>query len=453
MAKIYNAEGSEVVVETPPPYIVNAKNYGYVNDSNSFFGKEVSASGVSEKFIVLNGSPFTNDHIGDHKIYVSVKVRCTADCHIRLFSGTISQSIIDATPRTSYAYYTQKVEGTLAEIDIVANTDYYISGCIKKTVTSTGISKQIQVVAEFDSVEDAVAATLTANYGVCIEQTEVFGAGYELDARAMDILMSAFENRYFSTETNLITDKVIRAVKSQSALLERVYSPYVRETDDGNVEFGGAINEDWAGWQYVQWAYGNNPKLCPVPAMVHGKIHTDALFSAVPILGNWGREAVTTGANNWGGHVFHGWNDAMTYRLTMMASGGMTNSDNREDEFCIHAFSPTNAYDNPIGLTPEEAENRVQRDIEDIFSGGAYYGRVRIGADKGDEGFVFRSKSLTCYGRLDMNGNKFILGDQATNVPANSSSSGKKGQIAYDSNYMYVCVADNTWKRIALETF
>ena len=38
-------------------------------------------------------------------------------------------------------------------------------------------------------------------------------------------------------------------------------------------------------------------------------------------------------------------------------------------------------------------------------------------------------------------------------VPASSSSTGIKGQLAYDSNYIYVCVAQDTWKRIAASDF
>lgn len=38
-------------------------------------------------------------------------------------------------------------------------------------------------------------------------------------------------------------------------------------------------------------------------------------------------------------------------------------------------------------------------------------------------------------------------------VPANSSSFGLAGTIARDSNYIYVCVATNTWKRAALSTW
>ena len=38
-------------------------------------------------------------------------------------------------------------------------------------------------------------------------------------------------------------------------------------------------------------------------------------------------------------------------------------------------------------------------------------------------------------------------------TPASSSASGAKGEIAYDTDYIYVCVATNTWKRVALSTF
>lgn len=38
-------------------------------------------------------------------------------------------------------------------------------------------------------------------------------------------------------------------------------------------------------------------------------------------------------------------------------------------------------------------------------------------------------------------------------VPATSSSTGSKGDNAFDSNYFYVCVATNTWKRVALTSW
>lgn len=38
-------------------------------------------------------------------------------------------------------------------------------------------------------------------------------------------------------------------------------------------------------------------------------------------------------------------------------------------------------------------------------------------------------------------------------TPASASASGTAGQIVWDSNYVYVCVANNTWKRSALSTW
>lgn len=39
------------------------------------------------------------------------------------------------------------------------------------------------------------------------------------------------------------------------------------------------------------------------------------------------------------------------------------------------------------------------------------------------------------------------------NTPASSSASGTQGDIKWDTNYIYVCTASNTWKRVALSAF
>lgn len=42
---------------------------------------------------------------------------------------------------------------------------------------------------------------------------------------------------------------------------------------------------------------------------------------------------------------------------------------------------------------------------------------------------------------------------QTSAPPATATATGTTGDIAYDSNYVYVCVATNTWKRSALSTW
>lgn len=36
-------------------------------------------------------------------------------------------------------------------------------------------------------------------------------------------------------------------------------------------------------------------------------------------------------------------------------------------------------------------------------------------------------------------------------APATSASAGSAGNIAYDASYFYVCVAANTWRRVAID--
>jgi hypothetical protein len=38
-------------------------------------------------------------------------------------------------------------------------------------------------------------------------------------------------------------------------------------------------------------------------------------------------------------------------------------------------------------------------------------------------------------------------------VPAATNSTGVKGQIAFTNNFLYICVASNTWRRIQLGTW
>ena len=40
-----------------------------------------------------------------------------------------------------------------------------------------------------------------------------------------------------------------------------------------------------------------------------------------------------------------------------------------------------------------------------------------------------------------------------THTPASASATGIAGEIAWDANYLYVCTATNTWKRVALSTW
>jgi hypothetical protein len=58
--------------------------------------------------------------------------------------------------------------------------------------------------------------------------------------------------------------------------------------------------------------------------------------------------------------------------------------------------------------------------------------------------------NLTTSGFLAVFGNVFVAN---TYVPALANSTGTAGQIVWDSNYIYICVSTNTWKRANVSTW
>lgn len=52
---------------------------------------------------------------------------------------------------------------------------------------------------------------------------------------------------------------------------------------------------------------------------------------------------------------------------------------------------------------------------------------------------------------LHLTGDTLRIGTSRT--PASASATGKAGEVCWDSNYIYTCIATNTWKRAALSTW
>lgn len=73
--------------------------------------------------------------------------------------------------------------------------------------------------------------------------------------------------------------------------------------------------------------------------------------------------------------------------------------------------------------------------------------------------YVICSSNGYVDGTINGNDNNFLVIDGDTlritnrRTPASSTDSGYQGEICYDSNYIYVCINSNTWKRASLVTF
>lgn len=46
-----------------------------------------------------------------------------------------------------------------------------------------------------------------------------------------------------------------------------------------------------------------------------------------------------------------------------------------------------------------------------------------------------------------------LSNSKVVNVPTAADSTGNVGEMAFDANYIYICVATNTWRRMSASTF
>jgi hypothetical protein len=54
---------------------------------------------------------------------------------------------------------------------------------------------------------------------------------------------------------------------------------------------------------------------------------------------------------------------------------------------------------------------------------------------------------------LSDDGETLTIAFKYASVPASATAAGTAGQVAYDSSFLYFCIATDTWRRIALATW
>lgn len=87
-----------------------------------------------------------------------------------------------------------------------------------------------------------------------------------------------------------------------------------------------------------------------------------------------------------------------------------------------------------------------------IGHGGGANDGVVIGVIGGNSTFELKSdNSAYLRGKLDSGADTIRL--RTAKTPASATDTGNAGDIAWDANYVYVCIATNTWKRTAIATW
>lgn len=73
-----------------------------------------------------------------------------------------------------------------------------------------------------------------------------------------------------------------------------------------------------------------------------------------------------------------------------------------------------------------------------------------------NDNFQFMSNTGFNAGGINVTGSIAVSGNvnfANTYVPANAAASGTVGQLSWDSSYVYICVATDTWKRANISTW
>lgn len=63
------------------------------------------------------------------------------------------------------------------------------------------------------------------------------------------------------------------------------------------------------------------------------------------------------------------------------------------------------------------------------------------------------TKTITVLNLLANSANVRATSIKNTSVPATANATGVAGEVRYNTDHFYVCVATNTWKRTALSTW
>ena len=122
-----------------------------------------------------------------------------------------------------------------------------------------------------------------------------------------------------------------------------------------------------------------------------------------------------------------------------VVSGGRTDLIANSETYALGV-----RYSSGTGIYYIGASNSATPDL--VFSQVGGSERVRFTND-GNVGIGTSSPTNL----LDVNADSIRV--RTAQTPATAGAAGNQGEIAWDADYIYVCVATNTWKRVAIATW
>lgn len=389
--------------------ILLARNYlsGMKNDMWGATETTVSGTGTSSKLTSYVTTEFVPGN--EQVLYFKVKAKVIGEGCIKL------QATINGNSGSQKTY---EIENP------ISNMEYELS-LSDSLLHHKGTSLNVSINAIFPDNDTQNGKSLVYSNGVLLNLTEIFELNNEPPKNIIDNLLTKFPNNHFYNTENIFSGNVLKCLKND------IYShmgEYVKTHSLGNFSMSSVPNPNWDKWQSAQYSYGMSKHTeVPIYNYVHGTLETDSMFSVHAKYSRWSPDCVysTEGGHQWGGHIFEGWNRPRTYRYTVLIGKNAVN------ETCIFTFAPP---------SPE---------VEGEEGGGGTFGITRVGSDKPKEGFEIKQKEAIMNGSLKITEKLMIPYKNITT----STTEGVRGQFAHNDNYLFLCVNDNYWKRVPLESF
>lgn len=288
----------------------------------------------------------------------------------------------------------------------------------------------------------------------------------------------------------------------QSAAVDALGS--LASVESGKINAVSSIDPNWPNWSSIVYDFGLDHNVDRTWHHFTGPIETDSMISVLGGKGRW-HDAFEDG-----GHLFEGWNASNTERLTLIIGKVLHTAS-------IFVFNPnTGGFETiQIGsdvvgkgvlfgpdnmILPGRVAMRTTGDVHvalnsqtgkgwELCGGSAGGGGTRNGP--GIRAFGLLTNYPDSAGKLELfigaftgsllkekyglyvksqtnNETKDVFSVDGYGVarflttnpvvstpftPSSEASPGEKGTIAWDTHYIYVCIATNTWKRCAIATW
>jgi hypothetical protein len=155
-------------------------------------------------------------------------------------------------------------------------------------------------------------------------------------------------------------------------------------------------------------------------------------------------------AYGWGDHSLEGYLTSETSHADVVIDGDFTSTGlmkrgSTAGSYSIVTDNSAN-WDTAYGWGDHADAGylSVYVETDPTFTSSAAYGIDATDITNWDTAYGWGDHSLEGY---------LTIADFGTTAPVNANDAGTPGEIRYDANYIYVCVAANTWKRSALSTW